>query len=165
MAADTGVGQLTKELRQSLAELSPAPEDPLFREAWDGMVSLTNLAGARLLESRFGRDTAAAAEVQAYLFHLEKVAVVGREAPLQIPLLTMRTWKALGRYIDATHDSDELFGYLIAVPSIGAAVSEYASRSLGRHAAPLVSVLTLMVRAGSVYQDALQRTPTALRGM
>lgn len=157
-APTTGTRQLVAELRQSLHHLTPAPADPLLAAFWDGVLGLTNFAGARLLEARFGSDIVAASEVQSYLFHLERVSPVVADAPLRLPQHAVNLWNAIARLATATEDSAELLAFLTAIPEVGQAVSSYASRILGTHATPITSVLDLMVRAGDVYLDALSRT-------
>lgn len=161
MVARSGVTRLSSELRVALAETSPTQEDLTFAALWSGLSSLTNEVGARLLSAEDGEGKAAAWEVQMYLPQLDRVSYVAVDIPLRVPLLAVRAWKSLARYVDTTRDLGELMMFLLEVPPIGAAFSEYSARVLGRHAAPVIDSLTLSVRAGSVFQDALRRTAVA----
>lgn len=148
----------TSQVRKYLGELHAGSYDPLLSEVWALCVSVTNEAGARLMEHRHGTLLAAAAEVRLYVSHLERVQNVIEGSPLRVPRLAARPLRAAGRYVADTTDSRELVAFLTEVPTLAAAFTEYLIRAEGRKSRPVVDVLDLAVRAGAVFTDCLIRS-------
>lgn len=154
----TAAQQLAGEARLLLKECDPVDGDPGLSEAWELFLDVTNMAGSKLMEHRFGRQMSAADDVAHYMFHLERVAVVGRGAPFAVPSVALRSVKAAGRLLEETDRLDEVQGFLTDLPAYPAAMSEYLVRTAGRNAKPVVDVLDIASRAGSVYRDCLHRS-------
>ncbi|MBS3182363.1 MULTISPECIES: hypothetical protein [Leucobacter] len=162
MNTDNGVDSLVDESLTLFAECDPGITDPYLEEAWALLVDLVQMAGARLMEHRFGGLISAADEVALYLGQLERVSQVAREAPFQVPAIALRPLKAAGRFVEHSPHRDEVCQLLLAMPHIIAGYASYLTRTAGRPARPALDVLDLAVRAGSVYRDSLTRAVPAL---
>lgn len=149
---------LTAQIHQALAELTPSATDPSLEHVWEKLTTVTNEAGARLLEIKMGGNYAAAAEVLWFLHHFNRVAKVVEGAPLRIPLLAVRPLEALSRGLQETNDENDLVQFLFELPAIAASLSDHATRNLGRSSLPITDSLFLFARAGSVFQECLRRT-------
>lgn len=158
----TGVAFLIAQTKQAFAELSPESDAPAFDAVWEMCVDLTNDAGARLLEHKHGSLLSAAEEVRLYLTRLERVGHVGANAPLRVPRLAARHLRTVGRYIEDTDSTEELVTFLLEVPALCEAVGEYLIRAHGRPSRPVVDVLNIAVRAGSIFTDCLSREAPTL---
>lgn len=149
--------KLTEQSRLMLEDCDPATGDPSLAEAWELLVSVTSMAGARLMEKQFSGLTPAADEVALYMGHLDRVSRVGKGAPFAVPASALRPIKAAGRLLEETQDLDELQSFLWDVPPYASAMSGYLTRTAGRRARPVIDVLDLATRAGGVYRDCLTR--------
>ena len=162
MNTDTRVGSLVDESLTSLTECDPGIDDPYLEDAWALLVDLMQMAGARLMERRFGGLIGAADEVALYLGHLERVSPVTRESPVRVPAIALRPLRTAGRLVEHSPHRDDVCHLLLAVPQILIGWASYLTRTYGRYALPVLDVLDLAVRAGSVYQDSLTRAIPAL---
>lgn len=157
----TNPANVTGLVDQSLtlfAECDPSSNDPQLSEAWGLLMGLSQMSGARLLESGFGGLIGAADEVQLYYGQLERVAKIAHDAPFKVPSIALRPLKAAGRFVENTRELDEVCALLLMTPQICAGLAEYLTRTAGRQARPAIDVLDLAVRAGSVYRDSLVRS-------
>lgn len=152
-----GVTALTRDIRTALVELTPLADDPHFEEVWAVLMQVTNVAGARLLEPRFGQLLEAADEVRLYLAQLERVARVSIGAPIRVPMLAARPLRAAGRFLDSTREADEIVAFLMEVPGLTEAFSSHLIRTAGMQSRPLVDVLDLATRAGAVFLECMER--------
>lgn len=155
------VDRLVEESITLLSECDPGRQDPLFGDAWSTLIDLTQAGGTRLLEKRFGYLMGAADEVCLYLGQLERVSRVSHGAPFRVPQMAIRPLQAAGRFVEDTHDLDEVCALLLVTPQIAAAYSDYLRRTAGRQARPVLDLLELAVRAGSVYRDSFRRAVPA----
>lgn len=160
-AEQAQVGTLIDETLTLLADCDPASNDPHFEDAWELLVDVLRMAGARLLEQRFGGLLVAADEVQLYIGHLDRVSRIAADAPFRVPAIALRPLKAAGRFVEHTSDVGEVCRLLTAAPQLAAGISEYLLRTAGRQARPALDLLELAVRAGSVYRDSLIRAVPA----
>ena len=150
--------KLTEQSRKMLEDCDPSTGDPTLAEAWELLLSVTSMAGSKLMEKQFGGLVPAADEVALYMGHMDRVTRVGRDAPFAVPASAVRPLKAAGRLLDETKDLDELESFLWDLPPYASAMSGYLARTAGRRARPVIDVLDLATRAGGVYRDCLART-------
>lgn len=150
------VARVTAEIRASLHAEEAGETDPRFIDVWELMSDLTNSGGARLLEPRFA-ETEGAEEAYLYLQHFERVARVGRFAPVRVPAATSTHLRVLGRLVDDTKDMNVVLSTLLAVPRVSAEMSGYVERSLGMCAKPLMDVFELHARAGALFTACIKR--------
>lgn len=153
---------LVDDTLKLLGECDAGGRDPLLEDAWHLLADMTGMGGARLTEQRLGALIPAADEVELYLGQMERVSKCAKGAPFQVPGIAIRRLKAVGRFVEDTRDRDEVCAFLLAVPQLAEGYSEYLARAAGRHARPVIELLDLVVRSGSVYRDSLVRAVPAL---
>lgn len=153
-----GVGTLIENMLKMLAECDPGGQDPGLPEAINLLIDVTHNCSVRLLDPCFNSLPYAADEVQLYLAQIERVQRVSVGSPFRVPKTALRSLRAAGRYIEHTTDLEEISLLLMAVPELLAGYSDFLVRTGGRSARPIIEVLALAIRSGSVYRDCLRRT-------
>ncbi|MFV0435014.1 MAG: hypothetical protein ACK5LO_13670 [Leucobacter sp.] len=133
----------------------PKDSDPLVQDVLDLILDVSQMAGARLLEPRFGSLTPAGAEILAYLEHVSRVQRVSVGSPFHIPAAGVRTFRVSARIVEHTDHVDDVIALVIGVCAVVDAVGDSVLRYGGRDARPLENVFDLARRSGPVYRDSL----------
>lgn len=139
-------------------ESAPGPEDPTFETVYALFLDITSLASVRLIDPEMGENLAGAARVLLLVEWAEATGAVCRGMPIRVPSLSVRTLKALGRYLEQTPEIMEVGAYLQLVSPIFADLAGYAERHLGRLALPVRDEFALASRLAALVNESVRRT-------
>lgn len=150
----TLITRVTKDLVQTLGDMSPAPADNGFTEAWDRHIDTLRECASRLQRDFDMPDTADIADR-----HLELYVYVNRAARVipdaLVPAQVETILKGARRLVDESDEAASLTAYLLSAPSVAIAFADYLGRVVGRPARHCQEALRLIARDGGVLQDVI----------
>lgn len=146
--------RVTKDLVRTLGDMSPAPADSDFTDAWDRHIDTLRQCAIRLQRDFDMPDTADLADR-----HLELYIYVNRAARLltdaRVPAQAETILKGARALVDEVDDPVPLMEYLLSAPTVAIAFAEYLGRVVGRPGRSCQEALRLLARDGGVLQDVI----------